>query len=371
MSAVLSGIQMKRLLALSVLLLFAFCQHPSWAVQDPATPPLEIDHEQTINVVLIETPNPFGPPSYHCRIIGDPVQLGTRVRFNFKISNSGSEDFVFDRIDTGCGCLVMTCEKNVIPANGSEIVNAAADYFVQRSHAAEQYGFNVQFMLGKKPNCSIHFTGQLEGVLSIPQVPTMESTGDFSEWRIPIITTKPVELNRLEIQLSESLKDLVARVEVVDNKGAIVVSGPTISLGLAGIVGEVKVRDPLLAIQASTRVSFLKRPAVRISPLVIRFTKADPEKEIFSANVLIQAVDKKSENGMDKVKNLIQSIECRADEHELQVSKTQINDQLYRVNLTFSPSIGQDLDESDFSIEWKVDSLSGVFEFSGIGSVLK
>ena len=361
---------MKHLLNLSVLVTLAFFASNSWGVQTPETSTQEIDHEQTINVVLKERLHPFAPPDYHCRIIGDPVRLGTRVRFNFKISNSGSENCVFDRIETGCGCLLMKCEKNVIPANGVEVVSAVAEYFVQRSHTGEQYGFNIELMLGKKSNCSIHFTGPLEGVLSIPQVRAMESTGDFSEWRIPIVATRPVDLNRLQVQLSDSLKDLVARVEVVDGKSAVVVSGPTVSLGLAGIIGDVKVRDPVLELQAATRVSFLKRPAIRISPLIIRLVKK-PDGECYSANVLIQAIDQRVEAGSEQVKNLIQSIECRANIHELQVSKTRINDQLYRVMLTFSPADGQILDESEFSIEWKVVSLLGVSEVASTGSILK
>ncbi len=360
---------MKRLLPLSVLLLVAVCQHPTWAVQDPAAPPLEIDHEQTINVVLEERLSPLGSSSYQCRIIGEPVLVGTRVRFNFNISNSGTQDVIFDGIETGCGCFQMKCEKAVIPANGATSVKAVADYFVQL-RLGEQYEFNIQFTQGKKPICFIHLTGPLQGVLSIPQVPAMESTGDFSEWRIPIVVTKPVELNRLQVQLSESLKDLVAKVAVVDGKPVILVSGPTANLGVAGIIGEVMVRDPELEIRAATRVSFLKRPIVRISPLNIRLVR-NSEDEIYSANVLVQAVDQIVENGSDKVKNLIQTIECHADKHELQVSKTRINDQLYRVKLTLTPAADEDLDEVEFPIEWKVVSLLGVWEVSGTGSVLK
>ncbi len=361
---------MKRRLTLSVLLLVAFCQHPSWAVQDPATPPLEIDHEQTINVVLEDYSHIKPNPLLHCKVIGAPVRAGTRVRFNFKISNPTTRDMVFDRVETGCGCMNMECEKPVIPANGAAIVNAVADYVVPKSHTQEEYGINIQFKSGNITVGGMLLTGPLEGVLSIPPVRALESTGDFSEWRIPFIVTKPVELNRLQVQLSENLKDLVAKVDVIDGKAVILVSGPTSSLGPAGIIGEVILSDPLLEIKTAARVSFLKRPVMRISPLIIRFTKVNAQVESYSANVLIQSVDKKVENGQENLKNLIQTINCKTDKHDLQVASTRINDQLYRVNLTLSLPEGEDVDPADFAIDWRVVSSQGVLEVSGSGSIV-
>lgn len=325
----------------------------------------QFDQELNVSVVFREQSSTTNNPTLHdANLKLEPVMAGSKVRINFTLSNPGAIDLDFDRVETSCGCFSFTCERTSIPAGVKESVKAVADFRVPTNAARAIFGVNLQFQKDKKLVGHLALSGPIQGLLAFPAFPTLESTGDFSEWKLPLIVTEPVKGKNLEVSLSSSLRDMSAKIEVENDQPKVVLSCPINSLGPAGIAGEITVSEPKLGLSVTRAATFLKRPVIRISPLTVMLTVDPDDREFGIANVLIQAVDQPGE-GEGTKKNAILSVECSSPNAKMQISQRRMNDSLFRVKITTAHQLFIDKKLDEIPIRWKVRSTLGDLEIDG------
>jgi hypothetical protein len=321
--------------------------------------------EQTVHVDLALVAG-HDPPKFHASVMGDPVFENTKTKFILKIRNSTGENFRFDKIGVSCNCFEVLTSAKEIPADKE--IEVSGLYFARRNRSGK-YALNLQFTFGTQGCGSISVSGELAGTLEIENRHLYESNGSISVWKIPVLSTPPIDLQGLEVKLSASLRDLEARIEDLEGHPTIVVIGPENGLGFSGLLGELILKDPKSGIERSARVHFIKKPVIRISPLNARFYPIGGDE--YQANVLVQSMqdvgsasgdDPKDER--DRGKNNLVSIECISTKQPITIEQIRINDFLVRVKVkTKRPQTS--LVDFEIPLEWKVVSDEGELNIMG------
>jgi hypothetical protein len=350
-------------------MIFVFCfLNATSSLAQVADKQESVVYEQTLFVELKQ--NGQDSDGFSAMVSAKPVMVATKNRFNLKIHNSGTRPLTFDEAKLGCNCLKVEFASNTIAPG--EIVEAVIEYAAPQRQNTEDFVINVLLLRAGEVKGNLSLTGGLEGVLVIMGDSLLESNGVFSTWRIPILATRPIENSRLYLTMSSQLRDLEGKIEIENGRPVIVVSGPEKSLGIEGtegIAGEIIVEDPHLGIQASARITFVKRPRIRISPKVAFFSKPNEGEEgenQFEADFLVQAVASLPEpEGKYETlpNNIIREIKCHAELGKLTYKSTKINDSLYRVRVRFSSKT--DLPK-ECDLEWKIQTGDGIYSISAL-----
>ena len=211
-----------------------------------------------------------GEDRFHCVIEGEPIRIGSVVRMNLKLHNNGPVPIVFDRFKLGCNCLKLVCHQTeILP---SEEIKAVAVYRVPKNRTGK-YIIEIGMAKGSVDVCRLELSGLMEGVLEILASPAYESNGEVSSWKVPLLVSRPIDPSLLSVELSRELRDLVAKVVSSEGKSFLEIEGSESALGVSGIAGDVTVFDSKTNARTTARIAFIRKPLVRVSPLILQFNQ--------------------------------------------------------------------------------------------------
>lgn len=317
-------------------------------------------------------------PAAHGTGEAPSVRCGERVRFHLTVTNDSHVRVVIDRIETGCRCVAVRCESREIAPKSS--IPMEADFVAPMRGNDGKYLIQLGLLddSGQRSG-SLYVSGPLENQVEIIAPDVLEAFDDLSEWRIPVLATPPADPSRLEIATSETLRDLSRRIEVADGKPFLHLAAPLSALGPSGISGDLIVSDPVSGANHTHRVTIVKRPPVRVTPLAIRFRPVNGDLEHQEATVLVQSLVSNphpSSGSLEPANERVSipsilGILCEAEGYSIELTSKEINPQLFRLHIHLTadrshlasrPSLSKEV-----AIRWKVSTTSDVYSVQSTG----
>lgn len=300
------------------------------------------------------------------RIACPPVDAGRRVGFLVTLFNPTDRDFPFARINLGCICVRAVCDGDLVPSGGA--LRFLLDYDLPKTGASRHHQLLVGFSNRENREAgSVIFEGELRGVLGIRSPGVLESTGVLSEWELPVVYSAPVDPGRLEVAMPESLRDLVGSVRVEGENATLVISGPESVLGNTGIAGDVVVRDPLLKVAATIRLTFVRQSVVQFSPQLLRFRREEGREGRYVSRALVRLKQKPVQDGEPESPNTLTGVSFDAGGFDLSIAASQLSGSVHCLNLTLQLEEEQIRSKvREFPVQWTIQTAGGQESFRSI-----
>jgi hypothetical protein len=305
---------------------------------------------------------------FGCQLEGRPISQGGKLKFLLRVKNSSELELRFDQIKVFCDCLEVKCEQ--LSVKPGESLELQASYQAPTKYLSVRYGFHLGFQLKDQTVGIVSISGDLHNTLVIRSNGLYESSGLISTWEIPLLTSHPVDIKRLRVELDDSLLPLTAEIVKKDDNAFVRVEGPEASLGISGLSGAMRVFDPELGLSDTSYLTFVKTPLVKVSPMFARFVEVKDRPGYYSTSFFVQAlnISRPTEDAEEKVENHLSSVEIKSDVYDLEIKKIQINERLWRFELFVNRSETKKGTQSnplneEFELVFVVDSILGKLSF--------
>jgi len=301
---------------------------------------------------------------------GPPLDSGKQQILLLKVANKSDRPLHFSSIVRTCACQDIKASSGF--AAPGDNIDFAVKYKVPTN--ARRGRYNIGFELldeSGRTVAAIKVFGDVIGCLSLEAESIYESVENVTEWKIPIIVTAPVDLAGIELVMSESLRDLTAKLDVVNGTPCLIVTGPEMALGESGLSGEIKILHSKSGAMDIATVLFVKRRLIQISPIVSRFQKSpegDAEKlpPVWRGRFLVRAAPE-----VGTLKSLV----CSAEGWDTGVDSKEIRNGIWRVEVRVAP-LGKDTatnvwEDDEIHLVWKLATDSEVVEVVTTGFLNK
>jgi hypothetical protein len=180
-----------------------------------------------------------------------------------------------------------------------------------------------------------------------------------------------VDISKITIEMSETLRDLQAEILQLDGKAIIQLVAPSRAVVGAGISGHLILEDKVAGAYHHSVLNIVARPLARVSPQVVSFRKKknDSGGESWNASFLVRAVEGNSstviEKGTNQENGLI-TVGFKVDGSVSAVVKqTEINKRTHRVDVVLSSK--EEALPDEVNIHWTVRTTFGDVLIGGKG----
>lgn len=294
------------------------------------------------------------------------VELDRPCLIKFVLKNEGSAPVEFRKVEGSCSCLDIRVREGKIEPGSSVTVEAVLDIHKRETSAIAQ--LDLQFYESKDDKRSflhLRAMANLKGVVEFGIQQPMIELDNFglSTVRLPLLITDPVDPHSLIIEKSDTFRDLMPKVEVVDGRSELVVEVVDILIPDSFISGWFKIRDPVTGREDLEEFLIQKRKPFSLSPriarLAVKDVKAGEEPaRTFSGFLKVHAC---SPSGADSAGTTqpssvgipsLSRLEATIDSQPVTLTLVKLGDDLYR----FSGQIPDASlsEKSDGEIDWTV-----------------
>lgn len=271
----------------------AYARHAA-STSSTASPPPQAAEEKpdfafdvSLPVVLQKEP---GVNHFRTGIDIGTLPSGENGQLTLTVSNPTTEIIEFASTSGTCACSQIKTSAFVI-APGGEIklqVHMRTPDRVERPEGVVSFLFVDSL---KTPVLEIHATYQLAGLLRLLEqaatvrVPFGETVG---EQTVRLLATEPIDIAQVKVESTESLRDLVFKVEPGQNISHIRITASSLSVEDGALAGELIVLDPTSGRRSSMMITVEQSKPLTVRPLVIWFRPVPEEGEgVFKASALL------------------------------------------------------------------------------------
>ncbi len=232
------------------------------------------------------------------------LEAGKKYKIKLRVDNSSSTPLVFDNVETSCQCGTFRLDETTVPAK--QHVKGELIWSVPGSGERNRAGVMATLFLKGQPQAEISIRAYLKGNLYVGNVSEGQrlDAGMF-EWKIPIVTSEPLELKHFELSLSEKLDGFAVSMEKLDKpsvaqvpssgqnppraqRGIITILAPESIVGNDFRFGELTVADPSSRKRFKRSLALYTRPPVRVSPVSLFFQQKKDSDDLVVAQALLQ-----------------------------------------------------------------------------------
>ena len=329
------------------------------ALQEAAPPKSKPEHDEAAVVKLIlESPE---PGEYGYRAVGQAgaLQAGKRYLLKLEVENPFENDVEFSTVNTGCSCTDFEFKTQVFKAGA--ITKGTLVYitpnFASKGELTIGFSLMNQGITPKHVAARVTIHAELKGVIDFGRAyHNFEVTNDRMEFEIPVFFTAPVTSADLTVSTSQPLRDVVAKIESIDdNNASIRFMIPKIALSDSGISGLVTLRHEPTKTSREISVTFYPRLPVVFRPTFLTFRKSANGDFVATALIQIQLQNEGARENQDSQEaqrndNTSENVavtgsptsklevQCEYDGRLLGSSATYLANQIWRIKIDAGPN---------------------------------
>jgi hypothetical protein len=254
------------------------------------------------------------------------------------VNNPFSETITFKDTRSQCNCAKIEFDSTQIAAGESTTFRIRLSTPTKSEHGISQGA--VKLVHEDQPIVRVGFKYNLGGMLAMSTGMTVldvPNDEDFGLVKVSFLATKPLVLDQLEIEKSDSLRDIDFRLVEEDGKFYVVGDVHRHLLEAGPISGEVRVSDPASGRRDGFFCTAKIASPIRISPTVLRFRSA-PKNGGYESTALLRLLQKRQHRKADESKSSNVSpgglkIVAKAGANKFQTKTRKIAENIYRIRI--------------------------------------
>ena len=264
---------------------------------------------------------------------------GKRYKCILEMLNSSESDFTCTIVQTGCGCSKFSLESQTIAVGDTG--KATLTFTLPKGTEMGRFGFRIDFFNGVG-NLSgmLNVSAELAGNLYASPVssPPLSVNSGLMVWKVPLHITPPVHWKKLEVELSESLGRLSARVvKQTDQLGSLEFYMPQVDFEGEYIFGTATVADKTVGAETEVDLTFANRHPVTLTPHFFRFVEKSnvdsPATKSLVASCLIRIEKDFLESSRKSGFKSHPSLVAKIGDVKLASRVSQLSEQIFRVKI--------------------------------------
>jgi len=232
--------------------------------------------------------NKYGLQNVAVADLGD-LPIGEEGVINITLYNPTEKLFDIQEIKAGCACLSPQIkDAQIKPGDSTEFA------FVLRtpqSSTKPLVTMSTRLILSDQSTINLAMQYRLQGLLVFQNpmiVVQLDHAYSSSEFKLPLVLTPPIKASELLIEPSDSLRNVVFRLEGSEEQTALVgLVEDSESVSSTGLAGRVAVRSEEPPTEAMVDLIIRRAQPVTASPSVLRFVP-DEAGKTYSAKVLVR-----------------------------------------------------------------------------------
>jgi Protein of unknown function (DUF1573) len=259
---------------------------------------------------------------------------GKTQTFALTVLNKTDQDIVFRKVVTSCSCGKIKFDSNVIPAHSS--IGATVRYSASKSLVTPYARIGI-WLYGENddtddnPVARIKLSVSHSAVLAVKVASShleISEAGPFT-FQFPVVTTAPVDPNKLVVIKSDEFAPLEAILDLNGSSPALVVRGLAENISEDGLQGEIILRDPGTKLGVSIVLTLSHRPVLTVTPRYLRLRESTAEEGAWSAMALLRVLPSTQTQVVPEIVRLT----CTANGFPVSVHCSPIGNGVYRVDV--------------------------------------
>lgn len=329
------------------------------ALQEAVPAKTKPEHDEaTVVKLILEGPE---PGEYGYRAVGQAgaLQAGKRYLLKLEVENPFDHDIEFTTVSPGCSCTDFDFDAQVFKAG--VVTKGSLVYITPNFSSKGKLLIGLSLLnRGTSPKhvaATVTIHGELKGVIDFGRANhNFEVTSDRMEFEIPVFFTAPVASADLTVSSSQPLRDVVTKIEPVDENNAIIrFMVPKIALPDSGISGLVSLRHEPTKTSREISVTFYPQLPIVFRPTFLTFRKSANEGLVATALVQIrlphegarEIQDSQEAQGNDNTSEDVAvkgspssnlDVQCEYDGRLLGSSATYLANQIWRIKIDAGPN---------------------------------
>ncbi len=232
---------------------------------------------------------------YLARIELPSLEGGKKYKLRLHIKNPTDQEISFSRIILDCACSKFETPVDVILPHDSAVFTMLLDTPIfgrkgSRAVAGAQF-LNVET---RQVAMRLSVTYELNNVFSLPghrlAIEVPRTTEERVE-RIPVSLTPPLTLQDLEVEVSDSLRDLSVQLVEFEERPYVEVLVIRKAIPRAGLFGELQLKRRGFQQPYTLTVELKHQELIAVTPDSLRFTLVSGKQDRWEANAVIRCTE--------------------------------------------------------------------------------
>jgi hypothetical protein len=259
-----------------------------------------------------------------------------RYRMDLTLVNSIETDLIADELKAGCGCIEFH-EADSFSVGGNKSAKLQLSFKTPKATVDGKFDIRFEFRHERKMTGIILMRSQLSNNLYVVPALNLECPARPMTFRVPVSITAPLDLNEVEILISDNLKDISCELAKEDDSVFLKIEVNSDSFDGDFLSGSIRLKSKANDLETETRLTFLRMSPVKISPEFLRFRSGNSEFEsVFKAVALIRFADEKNDQAQVKpprfITDLVPSIQLSSMSGlEVKGDVKKLNENIFRV----------------------------------------
>ena len=261
------------------------------------------------------------------------LPVGRQVVLQLTLRNPYDEEIHFSGTEKRCACSQFKADRKRIPEQGELLCHLRVKTpATQKSLAVSTPVVLVQ---NEIPVVRLDLNYRLDGLLAFSElmnVVRFENGEQTKELKIPILTSLPVDVRKVQVSKSENLQDLKFEIVAGDNGGYLQATATDAILEKGEVRGELTIVYPETGQSDRYYLIIKDARSSEISPRVVRFRR-QREGLGLTATVTVRIVGKLNTGNPDVANSESEPISCWHAGVKIPHQTKQLSDGVYRVDL--------------------------------------